>query len=148
MTGTWRAALAMAALGLLAGCSQSEAPYNVEMPMKEVMGHVIDPAADMIWTASGYEITEAGERDLSPTTEEGWLAVENGATIVAESANLLMLPGRKVDDEAWMQFAEGMATEAMKAKAAAQEKNRDRLFEAGASLYQACVACHDKYVQK
>src|SRR5688572_13892302 len=134
-----RAAMALAGLALLCGCSKPAAPYKVEMPMKEIMGHVVDPAADMIWTASGYEITEAGERDLSPTTEEGWLGVENGATIVAESANLLMLPGRAVDDGEWMTFAGAMADEAMKAKAAAQEKNRDRLFDAGASLYQACV---------
>ena len=142
------AAIGLSAAVLLAACSRPEPPYNVEMPMKEVMGHVLDPAADMIWTASGYEITEAGERDLSPTTQEGWDAVENGATIVAESANLLMLPGRAVDDGPWMQYAAAMAKEAMVAKAAAQEKNRDRLFEAGASLYQSCVACHDKYIKK
>jgi cytochrome c556 len=146
-----RAALACAVLAaLLTGCTRQEPqPYLVEMPMKEIMGHVVDPAADMIWTASGYEITEAGERDLSPTTDEGWLAVENGATIVAESANLLMLPGRAPEgDETWTKLAAAMAKEAMVAKVAAQEKSKDRLFEAGASLYQSCVACHDKYIPK
>lgn len=145
-----RAAPAFAVLALLAGCAREEPqPYLVEMPMKEIMGHVVDPAADMIWTASGFEITEAGERDLSPTTEEGWLAVENGATIVAESANLMMLPGRAPeDDETWTKLAAAMAKEAMVAKVAAQEKDKEGLFEAGASLYQACVACHDKYVPK
>lgn len=140
-----RGALALAMVAVLAGCS-GPPPYKTEMPMKELMGHVIDPAADMIWTASGYEITEAGERELFPTTEDGWLAVENGATIVAESANLLMLPGRAVDDGEWMKLAARMADEAMVAKAAAQAKDKDKLFAAGGALYQSCLACHEKYV--
>ncbi|MFC3077624.1 hypothetical protein ACFODL_05940 [Phenylobacterium terrae] len=142
-----RSAVALVALAVLAGCSKPP-PYKLDMPMKEIMGHVVDPAADMIWTASGYEITEAGERELFPTTEEGWLAVENGATIVAESANLLMLPGRAVDDGEWMQLAARMADEAMVAKAAAVAKDKDKLFAAGGALYQSCVACHDKYIPK
>lgn len=144
-----RSALALAMFAVLAGCSRSEPPpYNVEMPMKEIMGHVLDPAADMVWAAAGYEITEAGERELFPATEEGWLAVENGATIVAESANLLMLPGRAVDDGEWMRLAARMADEAMVAKAAAQAKDKDKLFAAGGALYESCVACHDKYIPK
>ncbi|HEX2559485.1 hypothetical protein [Phenylobacterium sp.] len=142
-----RSALALAMLAVLAGCS-SPPPYKLDMPMKEIMGHVVDPAADMIWTASGYEITEAGERELFPTTEAGWLAVENGATIVAESANLLMLPGRAVDDGEWMTLAGRMADKAMVAKAAAQAKDKDKLFAAGGALYESCVACHDKYIPK
>ena len=144
-----RCAIALAMLVMLAGCSrEAPPPYRIEMPLKEIMGHVVDPASDMIWTASGYEITEAGERELFPTTEDGWLAVENGATIVAESANLLMLPGRALDDGEWMTLASRMADEALVAKAAAQAKDKDKLFAAGASLYESCVACHDKYIPK
>jgi cytochrome c556 len=144
-----RIALALTVLVALAGCSRAEPPpYKLDMPMKEIMGHVVDPAADMVWTAAGYEITEAGERELFPTTDEGWLAVENGATIVAESANLLMLPGRAPDDGEWMQLAGRMADQAMAAKSAAMAKDKDKLFAAGGALYESCVACHDKYVPK
>src|SRR5690606_37770578 len=110
--------------------------------------HVVEPAAEMVWDAAGYEITEAGERELFPTSEEGWLAVENGATIVAESANLLMLPGRALDDGEWMRLAGDMAGQAMTVKEAAMAKDKAKLFDAGGALYQACVACHDKYVPK
>lgn len=144
-----RSALALTLLVALAGCSRPEPPpYKIDMPMKEIMGHVVDPAADMVWSAAGYEITEAGERELFPTTEDGWLAVENGATIVAESANLLMLPGRAGDDDEWIHLARRMADRAMEAKAAAMAKDKDKLFAAGGALYESCVACHDKYMPK
>lgn len=144
-----RSALALVMLVFLASCARTEPPpYRIDMPMKEIMGHVLDPAADMVWSAAGYEVTEAGERELFPTTEDGWLAVENGATIVAESANLLMLPGRAPDDGEWMRLAGRMADEAMTVKAAAMAKDKDRLFAAGGTLYESCVACHDKYIPK
>lgn len=144
-----RCALALTALLILAGCSRAErTPYRIDMPVKEIMGHVVEPAAEMVWDAAGYEITEAGERELFPTSEEGWLAVENGATIVAESANLLMLPGRALDDGEWMRLAGDMAGQAMTVKEAAMAKDKAKLFDAGGALYQACVACHDKYVPK
>ena len=46
-----------------------------------------DEAAAEVGTVAGYAKPWLARktRDLSPTTEEGWLAVENGATIVAES---------------------------------------------------------------
>lgn len=144
-----RSAVALTVLAVLSGCARQETPpYRTDMPVKEIMGHVIDPAADMVWAAAGYEITEAGERELFPSTEEGWVAVENGATIVAESANLLMLPGRAPDDADWMKLAARMADQAMTAKAAAQAKDKDRLFAAGGALYESCVACHDRYMPK
>jgi hypothetical protein len=144
-----RRALALTALLIVAGCSRAEPPpYRIDMPVKEIMGHVVEPAAEMVWDAAGYEITEAGERELFPSTEDGWLAVENGATIIAESANLLMLPGRAPDDGEWMRLAGDMAEQAMVVKAAAMGKDKTQLFDAGGALYQACVACHDKYVPK
>ncbi|HEY9217746.1 MAG TPA: hypothetical protein VIO94_06850 [Phenylobacterium sp.] len=144
-----RTAAALAALALLASCSKPDTtPYNVNVPLKEIMGHVIDPAAFMIWHASGWEITEAGERDLSPTTAEGWATVENGATILAESGNLLMLPDRALDDKEWMQFAARLTKEAMAAKAAAEAKDKQGLFDTGARIYQVCTDCHQKYVAK
>jgi len=64
-----RCALALTALLILAGCSRAErTPYRIDMPGKEIMGHVVEPAAELDWDAAGYEITEAGEPEPFPTS--------------------------------------------------------------------------------
>ena len=138
----------MFAAALLAACSKPPPPppYNLSLDMKEVMGHVVDPGSWAVWRASGTDDTAAGERSLTPTTEEGWLAAESGAAEVAEAGNLLMLPGRARDHGPWMKFAGQMTTEALAAKAAAERHDAAKMFETGAALYQVCTNCHAAYV--
>lgn len=140
--------LAAAVAGLLAGCSKqaAEQPYNVELPMNELMGHVIDPAAFQFWRASGSEITEEGTKSLTPTTDEGWEIAENGAATVAEAGNLLLLPGRAREEEDWVRMSKAMTAAALEARAAAMAKDEAKMFETGGKLYETCVACHEKYV--
>jgi hypothetical protein len=136
-----------AAALLLAGCQpKKEAQYS-GLDMQELMIHVVDPAAFQFWRGSGFELTEDGERDLSPTTEEGWKVVEDGAATVAEAGNLLMLPGRARAPEAeWNRYAKLMTERALEAKAAAEAKDKQKVFDTGGRLYEVCVACHEKYV--
>lgn len=139
--------LAAAAL-LLGSCQQkAEQPAFTGLDMQELMIHVVDPAAFAFWRGSGWEITEAGERDLSPTTEEEWKVVEDGAATVAEAGNLLMLPGRPREPAAeWNRYAKLLTERALEAKAAAERKDKQAVFDTGGRLYEACVACHDKFV--
>ncbi len=141
--------LAFGAAALLLGACQPKAqePQFSGLDMQELMVHVVDPAAFAFWRGSGYDITEDGERDLSPTTEEGWKVVEDGAATVAEAGNLLMLPGRAREPAAeWNKYARLMTERALEAKAAAEAKDKQALFDTGGRLYQACVACHEKFV--
>ncbi len=119
--------------------------YVLSFSNLEFMNLVLDPAADIIWGSAGFIITEAGEEDLAPTTTEGWLAVQQSAATIMESANLLMLPGRALDNQDWAEYSRGLATMGRKAYAAAEAQDADALFNAGADLYQVCLACHQKY---
>lgn len=145
-----RRLLPLAACALaLAACSNREAQpaYDTRIDMAELMLHVIDPAAFAFWRGSGTEVTEEGERDLSPTTPEGWKVVEDGAATVAEAGNLLMLPGRPREPVAeWNAYARDMTVKALAAKDAAMRMDKAAAFETGAALYQTCVACHAKFV--
>jgi hypothetical protein len=111
------------------------------------MEFVLDPAADMIWDSAGYIITAEGEQDLQPTTDEGWLAVQHSAVVVAETGNLLMMPGRARDDKDWIEISQGLVDVGMRAKAAAEAHDADALFEAGGQIYRVCTSCHQIYVQ-
>jgi hypothetical protein len=139
------------AAALLAACSPQKAAapvkYNTELPMDEFMGHVIDPSAFAYWRGSGWEVTAEGEKNLAPTTEEGWEAVVSGAAGLIEAGNLLQLPGRPMAPEAdWNRYAQQLTTQAVIAKAAAEKHDAKAVFDEGGKLYEVCVACHKQFV--
>lgn len=142
--------LASAAL-LLGSCAKTEAPpapppFDTNLTVIELMEHVVDPAAKGFWAGSGSVITTAGEVDRSPTTPEGWAAVENAAATVAESGNLLLLPGRARDDKEWRQYSLQLIAAGKEAMKAAEAKDKNAVFDTGGKIYEVCTACHEKYL--
>jgi hypothetical protein len=148
---------AAACLALLAGCNQKPAEpvakYNIEaLPIPEFMGHVVDPAAFAYWKGSGTEETTEGTKQLAPTTQEGWEALESAAAALIEAGNDLQLPGRprevaKYAPKAkWMAYAQQLTAEAVLAKAAAAKKDANGVYVEGAKLYEICTACHKDYI--
>jgi hypothetical protein len=152
-----------AAAALLAACSPqkpvqpagpqlaAEAKLNTDLPMDELMGHVVDPASFVYWGGSGTEETAKGVRDLSPTTEEGWEKLESAAAALIEAGNSLQLPGRARKlpghpDSDWYQHAQKLSALGVIAKAAAAKHDKDAVFKAGADIYTECTACHSEYV--
>ena len=121
--------------------------FDTSLAMNEFMGHVVDPAAFAYWRGSGTEITSKGEKDLSPTTEEGWESLESAAAALIEAGNALQLPGRARPPEAdWYRHAQTLTARAVVAKAAAEKHDKQAVFKAGADLYEECTACHQEYV--
>ena len=139
---------------VLSACSndQSEPPalanevtYNTQLNVQQIMGLVLEPASDVLWDSAGWVMDAAGYEDLYPTTDEGWEYVRAQAAIVVESGNMLALPGRAEDDDAWMIYSEGLSDAGILAMEAAAEQNEEDFFQAGAQLYSVCTACHQAY---
>ena len=160
-----RMALGLALVALVAACSQktesaataaptaaatgsvTAADFHTELPMKELMGHVIDNAADGIWLAQGWLINAEGTHELFPTTDAGWNFASNSAVTLAEASNLLLLPGRPVDDDRrWVDAAHALHDAAMQAHEMAEKRDKEAFFTAGSSIYEACVQCHSHYI--
>ena len=121
--------------------------FHTEIPVKEVMAHVMEPAAFQFWNGSGWEATRAGVRDRTPTTDEGWTTVENGAATVVEASNTLLLPGRARPPAAdWNRYANALGNVALRAKDAAERRDRQALWSVGIELDHACEACHKQYL--
>lgn len=118
--------------------------FNVKMPVKMVMEHIITPAAFGVWGASGYELSEQGTRDLAPQNDAEWELVVNHAATLQESMNLLLLPGR-VRDESWPGYVETVSGIAEQMLAAAEAHDEKTLAQAGDRLVEACEACHTAY---
>ena len=140
---------------VLAGCSApeetgptaSDAPsnFNTTLTMQEVMAYVLEPASDIIWDSGGWVLDATGYEELYPTTDDGWNYVKAQAAIVVESGNILALPGRAMDNDAWMIYAKGMSDAGLLAMKAAEEQNEEDFFQAGAQMYSVCTACHQAY---
>lgn len=118
------------------------------LPMKEIMGHVVDFAAFGVWNNQGWIIDADGTHELFPTTDKGWLDAESAALTLAEISNILMLPNRPPDeDRRWVDNAHKLYDAAIKTQAAAEKKDKQAFFDAGGEIYDACTQCHAHYVQ-
>lgn len=125
--------------------SDSAGNYNITMDVREIMAYVLDPASDIVWDSGGWILDASGYEELYPTTDDGWAYVRAQAAIVAEAGNLLALPGRAVDNDAWMIYTKGLTDAGLLAMAAAETHNEEDFFQAGAQIYSVCTACHQAY---
>ena len=85
----------------------------------------------------------------------GWNAVENAGVALQETANLLMIPGRKCgngqpvpnDQEDFKKWASELAVIGAEVTKWAQAKtyNEDQVIEITGKVSDSCAGCHDKY---
>lgn len=130
----------------LGACSgPAEIPLRPVANVQQLMTHIVDPAADVVWDAVGTVITSEGEEHWEPETDEEWTFVLNGAITITEAANLLMIGERARDQEAWMRMAQGMAEAGLLAVEAAEAQDAEAIFEIGEDVYNSCERCHNLY---
>ncbi len=122
-------------------------PFKPVADVKQLMLMVVDPAGDAIWDATGTISTAAGVFDRAPKTQADWDAVRNGAMVVAESGNLLMMVPRAKDNDAWMKASQALVEIGITALAAADAKDVKRVFDVGADMHDVCENCHERYME-
>jgi hypothetical protein len=152
-----------------------EAPapqYQLTATVHDLMEGLIDPSADALWDSVAYIASASGVEDRKPRTAEQWQAVRFSAINLIEAANLLSMPGRIVADdppgtapqpgpgelshaeiqkrigaghEGFVQFARGLQSAGLEALKAIDAKNAQGLMDAGATIDNACEACHVTY---
>jgi hypothetical protein len=144
-----------AAVLLLAACAKpAPAPaaagpapsYDVSIPLKDFMLRVLDPATDVVWGASGVMVDFKGEHDLSPKTDEEWSKLHDAAMVVAESGNLLQLPGRARDGVTWNREAHRVTTFGLEWIKAIDARDKEGVTRIGGDIHAACEECHRVYV--
>jgi hypothetical protein len=148
---SWRIAAVTGAMALAvaiaARCTNSPAQqqpaFRTVGNLAEVMEATVAPASTVIFDAVVYN---NGVLEHAPRTNEEWEAVEHGAIALAESANLLLLPGRPMDNGDWVKMTHALSDAAVRAQKAALAKSVDQLLDAGGAIYDSCTACHAKYL--
>jgi hypothetical protein len=125
---------AVVASTLSAACAAPRAQGSVGT-MSDLMVHVIYPASDAVF----YIETR------TPTTDAEWGVLEGQTLMIAEAANLLMMPGRARDRGQWMVDAKLMLDAGEAAFRAAKRRDVDALVQLNEALYRSCVQCHTNY---
>ena len=119
------------------------------LSVRDVMRHIVNPAAETYWKHTGVIDTEAGSDDRTPTSEADWKETIDAAAQVMEAGNLLMLEGRARDPGGpWMKYAQALVEAGAEGMAAAQAKDHDKVFDAGGHIYDACYNCHGRYIPR
>jgi hypothetical protein len=145
-----------------AATAKAPAASKVEANLLQLMRGILYPASNVIFAAQDDLGKQPKPEDASTspnpltTTYGGWQAVENAALALAESANLVMMPGRMcsngkpapVGRADWVKDVQMLREAGRAAYKAAQKKDKDAIVEVSGTLSDACSACHDVYREK
>ncbi len=106
-------ALSIAVAAALAQAASDRPPTRNVGSMSDLMVKIIYPTSDALFYIESR----------TPKTDAEWTALEGQALMLAESANLLMMPGRARDQKQWMADARLMLDAGAAAVKAAKNKN-------------------------
>lgn len=134
----------------LAGCESQQASAPELAPahsVLELMTVIMEPQAEVFWNSTGTIMDATGEHDMTPTTDEGWLATQSAAATVTEMGNLLQMPiyteGRGAD---WTEFSKSLVQIGQKAEQAVVARDTEAMMDTGLTVYNVCNACHRVYL--
>jgi cytochrome c556 len=149
---------------MCAGVGAQSPATRVEANLGQLMKGILYPASHVIFAAQNENPADvkSATPDASTATNPlasaygQWQAVENAGLALAESANLLTIPGRKcangrdvpLKNPDWAKFVQGLREAGRAAYKAAQSKNQDNILDAADKMTTACSNCHEKYREK
>ena len=151
--------------------TQADQPTPVPAAtVKDLMLAIIDTNADVVWESVSSVSNEKGIVETRPQTDEDWQKVRHGAVALAEGANMLMIPGRRVarpgeksetpgvelepeemdaliakDPAAFHKRAADLRAAALEVLDAVDHKDADKVFAIGEHIERACENCHSHY---
>ena len=147
------------------GAASTDAGYNTDFTVAEIMDAIVMREADVIWNAVSYSSTADGFVAVGPESEEDWTNLRAAALSLGEATNSLLIPGRhanRPDAEVgegeltpaemdalissehgtWTAFAQALRSTADEAIAAIDARDVDRILDVGGSIDEACEGCH------
>ena len=137
--------------------------------IQDIMAYMIDPAADFLWESVSTTVNDKGTEEHQPRTDAEWNDVRKHAIILTEAANLVMMDGRHVaregkqledhgtagnltaaeseaaiaaDRATFESFAQALRDVGKQMLAAADNREPQRIIDAGDTMDQVCEGCH------
>jgi hypothetical protein len=148
-----------------AGGESATPPMQLQSNLLQLMRGVFYPASNVVFSAqtdNPGDVKRPPGKDPSMATDPlvstfgGWQAVENASLALADSANLLTVPGLKcsnglpapMNNPDWARFVQELRDAGMKAYRAAQSKDQDKMIDVADTMTKACGGCHRKWREK
>ena len=128
-------ALSIAVAASLAQAAPDRPPTRNVGSMSDLMVKIIYPTSDALFYIESR----------TPKDEAEWNTFEGQMLTLAESANLLMMPGRARDKTQWMADAKLMLDAGALAVKAAKTKNVEAIAALSDQLLESCTTCHKHY---
>ena len=142
--------------------------------MAQVMRGMLFPSSNIIFTVQTHDPnekrTDADKAATDKATSEGgfnwaiwgnnlysgWELVDYAAVALAESAPLMLTPGRRcengkpvpVNDPEWVKFTNELAEVGRAAYKASQSRNQEAVSDISNAVADACLNCHQVYRDK
>jgi cytochrome c553 len=116
---------------------QQESAFQPVGTMSQLMVEIIYPTSDDLFYI---------ER-TPPSNDREWAAIERSALMLAESGNLLMMPGRARDQGDWIKDAKLLVDAGTAAFKAAKAKDMAAILALNEQLVASCTTCHRQYRQ-
>jgi mono/diheme cytochrome c family protein len=135
--------------------------------LAQVMRGILFPSSNMIFNVQTNDPgaplpTGTGAQDPSQSFSwvnwgagiyKGWDIVDYAAIAVADSAPLLLTPGRRcengtlvpIDRPDWIKFTQEMAEAGHAAYKASQSRNQEAVSDVSNQLADSCLHCHEVY---
>ena len=124
----------------LATAAMAQAPtYQPVGTVRQIMLGIVKPTSDIIFKVAGE----------APKDDKEWATVQNSALMLAETGNLLLLPGRAKDSNGvWRKNAKALIAAGTLAFKAANAKDANALTDIGDKIDETCEGCHAQYLPK
>lgn len=112
------------------------------VPLPKAAGSWSELMIDVVYPASNTLFYLYRE---PPTNDVEWNEVRMQAMMLAEAGNVLMMPGRRFDNDIWMRDARMMVDAGIAAYEAAKRKDVDAITALNDQIYNSCIVCHGDY---
>lgn len=170
---TFRWLVLISTIALVASCRSQQQSAAPEGPVpvgtvREVMHGIVESSADVLFNSVATTISVEGIQEKQPTTDEEWEAVQRSALTLAEAANLLIMPGRRVakpeeentsadpveltpaqiqvnieaNKDMWLKHVRELQSVGIEAWKITNDRNVQGLLEIGERIDQVCESCH------
>jgi len=135
--------------------------------LAQVMRGILFPSSNIIFNVQAQDpgvprpVYEQGKlafswADWGAGIYSPWEVVDYAAVSLAESAPLLMTPGRRcengrpvpIQNADWIQFTQGLVEAGKAAYKASQTRTQKAVDEVSGPVADACLACHEVYRDK
>jgi len=137
--------------------------------LSQLMRGIMFPNSNILFTVQTHDPAEKKEANDAATTDggfnwsmwgsdlySGWEIVDYAAIALAESAPLMLTPGRRcengkpvpVNDPDWIRFTKEMAEVGRAAYRASQTRNQEKVSDITSDVADSCQHCHQVFRDK